>query len=98
MKTLKRILLFFLLRPGADLGLKGWAAISSSLPGIRPPADTKGHAFVLFWDITFWLTDPEVFLKAPSAPMHTSLEGKGVGLARFEKRYFLVKNFRKKKL
>ena len=42
---------------------------------IRPPVDPKGPPFVLFWDIHFWLTYPQIFLKGPFAPIKTSFWG-----------------------
>ena len=50
--------------------------VSSSLSGIRPPADPEGTPppFVLISDIHFWLTDPKIFLKATSASNYTEFE------------------------
>ena len=50
----------------------------------------RGPFFVLFWGIHFWLTGPEMFLKAPK---YTNFEG---GARAEKKQAFLVKIFRKK--
>ena len=38
------------------------------------PLPTQRVPFELFWDIHFWLTDPRVFLNAPSVPIYTNFE------------------------
>ena len=56
------------------------------------PTDPKGHTFVVFCDIHLWLTDPNIFLNAPCAPMYTNFkEG-----ARAKKLRFFGQNFPKK--
>ena len=62
-----------------------------SFSGIRPPADPKGPPFVLLSDLQFWLTDPKVLLKAPSAPIFVNF----VGEARAEKTHFCGQMFQK---
>ena len=74
---------------GADLGKGGGGGRPSS--GIRPPADPKGPPFDTFSEIHFWPTDPKIFLKAPSAPIHTNFEGERAP----KKRDFFVKIFQK---
>ena len=71
--------------PGADLG--GGAEGCGRLPpsGIRPPADSKGPPFDTFSEIHFWLTDPKMVLKAPSAPIYTNFEGERLFRLFFQK-------------
>ena len=78
-------------RPGADLG-GGRGGGRPPPSGIPPPADPKGPPFDTFSEIHFWLTDPKIFLKAPSAPIHTNFEGER---APKKKRDFLSKFFKK---
>ena len=79
------------LQPPADLGEGGGGGGADAYSsGIRPPADPKGPAFALFWDIQFWLTDPKKFLRAPSKFSNF------YGGARTEKTLFFCKaNFQK---
>ena len=60
--------------------------------GIRPPADPKGPPFDTFSEIHFWWTDPKIFLKAPSAPIYTNLEGE---CAPKKTQFFCQKFFKK---
>ena len=39
--------------------------------GFRGVGDIHG----VFWDIHFWLTNAEIFLKAPLAPIYTNFKG-----------------------
>ena len=52
---------------------------------IRPPTEPKGPAFVLFWVIHFWLTDPKVFLKALKALILREEGAKKDAVFRFKK-------------
>ena len=55
------------------------------------PCRPKGSLFVLFWDIYIWWRTKN-FLKAPSAPINSNIEGGG---ARAKKMRFFVKIFQK---
>ena len=55
---------------------------------IRPPHQSKGPPFGIFYDIHFW---PKIFLKAPLAPVYTNFEGERAPI----KRDFVVKIFLK---
>ena len=79
------------LNSGADLGGGGRGGDASSPSGIRPPADPKGPPFDTFSEIHFWLTDPKIFLKAPSAPIYTNFEGERAP----KKTQFFCQNFSK---
>ena len=39
------------------------------------PCRPKWPPFVIFWDLHFWMTDLQSFLKEPSAPIYTNFEG-----------------------
>ena len=56
--------------------------------GIRTSADPKGPRLYYF-EVYLFVTDPKIFLKAPSAPIFTYIEGG----ARAEKRDFFGQKF-----
>ena len=70
----------------------GGAGADAPPPQGFEPLPTQRAPFVLFWDIQFWLTDLEIFPKAPLAPIYTNFEGG----ARAEKTQFYGQNFPQK--
>ena len=57
------------LRSGADLRRKG-----ADAPLLLPLLTQKNLTFVLFHDINFRLTDPKIFLQAPSVSIKTNFD------------------------
>ena len=55
------------------------------------PLPTQRVPFDIFSEIHFWPTDPNIFLKAPSAPIYANFEGERAP----KKRNFFVKFFQK---
>ena len=77
------------LKSGADLG-RG-RGVGRPPSGIRPPADPKDPPLNYF-EISFLVTDPKIFLKAPLAPIHTYFEG---GARAKKAQFFFSQNFPK---